>query len=87
MLELTPARRAQLVVAGRIGGLTTAARIDTEARAESGQLGFRERFRDGHECRICPPTAIPTNLPEGERARRSEALYRAHMVRIASRRR
>lgn len=79
---LEPARRAQLVNAGRIGGLTTAARHDMRDRAAVGQARFRARFILGHECAVCPLTEIPTTLPERERYRRSQMLFQAHMARM-----
>lgn len=76
------ARRAQLVHAGRIGGLTTAARNDMSERARGGQAKFKARFLFGHECAVCPATVISPTLPERERRRRSSALYFAHMARM-----
>lgn len=81
-MTLTAERRAHLVSIGRLGGLTTAAKIDTVARATRAQTGFRASFADGHGCRACPLVEIPTDLPAEERERRADLLYRLHFTRL-----
>lgn len=82
MLEITPARRAQLSHAGRIGGLTRSARVDTVQAARSAQRALRQTFLSGHRCKVCPPTEIPRSCTDKERQRRADALFQAHMLRI-----
>lgn len=71
---------------GRIGGYVTAAKYDPLSLTAKARRVYRESFRDGHECAACPLVVIPSNLPELERARRAEALRRAHFARLALRR-
>lgn len=85
-MTLSPARRAHLASIQRLGGLSTAARIDTAARARAGQAAFRASFADGHGCKLCPRVDIPKHLPERERARRAAALMTVHFSRLARQR-
>lgn len=81
MTMITPQRRAQLALAGRIGGLTAALTTDTVARAEKAQRGLRESFLNGHRCAVCKPISWTTTDPE-ERARLADTAYRLHMARL-----
>lgn len=85
MTLVTPERRARMSAIGRLGGLTTAAKIDTQARARVGQSKFRDGFADGHSCRVCPGVTIPADLPDDERKRRANQLYRLHFTRLGQR--
>lgn len=86
MNEVTLAQRAHLSSIAALGGLAASAVTDTVARAQKGQAGFRARFAYGHECAICPPVAIPSELPVAERERRADAIFRLHFARLARRR-
>lgn len=70
---------------GRLGGLVTASRYGGTAITQAARDSYRRSFLVGHECAVCPPTVIPTDLPELERARRGEFLRRAHFARLAAR--
>jgi hypothetical protein len=72
---------------GRLGGLTTAARLGGTAATQPARDAYRRSFRDGHACVVCPPVVIPSDLPEVERDRRGEFLRRAHYSRLAMARR
>jgi hypothetical protein len=82
-MSLTPAQRAHLAKIGRLGGLTTAATIDTHERALTGQSKFRDAFLYGHGCKLCNQVDIPMELPLAERKRRADLLYTIHFGRLA----
>ncbi len=63
-------------VGRRIGGLTTQARHGGAVAARA-RAGLRARFE-----READPDG---SLPEAERARRADLLFRAHMLRLAER--
>ncbi len=65
------------VLAGRIGGLTKAARHDGETLTAAARAGFLKRF----EIEVDPNGVL---TPE-ERSRRADAARRAHMARLAMR--
>lgn len=52
-----------------------------EVTAKARQT-FRDSFLTGHTCKVCPPVAIPADLPLHERQRRADALHQAHYVRV-----
>lgn len=83
---LTPEKRAHLRAIGRLGGMAAAAVTDVRERGRRGHEKFREGFRDGHQCVVCPPVTIPTDLDVAERSRRAVQLYRLHYARLARRR-
>ena len=62
-------------VAGRIGGLTRAARYTPEELVRDARAGFLAKWE-----READPDGV---LSPAERARRADALYRAHMTRLA----
>lgn len=82
-MDIAPERRARLAAIGKVGGLTNSARNDMAQLASHGRRAFRESFQNGHDCKVCPRTDIPTDLPEDERDRRADALYRGHFARLA----
>lgn len=84
-LDIAPGRRAHLAAIGRVGGLTTSARSNMARLSATGRAAFLDSFSDGHSCKRCPETVIPSDLPADERERRAYALYRSHMARIALR--
>ena len=61
--------------AGRIGGLTRAARYTPDELVRNARAGFIAKFE-----READPDGV---LTPKERARRADALYRAHMTRLA----
>lgn len=65
------------VLAGRIGGLTTASRNDPMAYTSAARAAFADSF-----AREVDPEGV---LPPGERDRRAMAAKKAHMVRLALR--
>lgn len=67
-----------------LGGLGKSARY-TDGLAQ-GRQTYRDSFRKGHECGMCPRVDIPQDLPEDEIQRRADALFSAHMRRIRMRR-
>lgn len=67
-----------------LGGLGKAARHG-DGLAE-GRRTYRDSFRAGHECGMCPKVEIPQDLPAEEIDRRAKALFAAHMRRIRMRR-
>lgn len=71
---------------GSLGGLSFAARNDVHASAARARAGQIASYAEGHECSLCPPTVIPADLPDEERARRSLALRKVHMKRLALKR-
>jgi hypothetical protein len=70
-------------LAGRVGGYVRAARYDGREMTAAARRRFAESFLEGHGCRVCPTVAMPDGLLPGERARRAEALRRAHYARVA----
>lgn len=66
----------------RLGGLTRAALYDGREVTAKARSAFRDSFLTGHQCKVCPPVAIPANLLPEERQRRADALHAAHYVRI-----
>jgi hypothetical protein len=44
---------------------------------------FAESFLEGHACKVCPQVTLAADLLPAERARRAEALRRAHYARVA----
>lgn len=71
-------------LAGRLGGLSRSARYDGLEITGKARGTFADSFLMGHECSVCPPIAIPVDLPRDERERRAAALKKSHYVRIAS---
>lgn len=70
-------------LAGRVGGYSRAAKYDGSLMTAAARERFIESFLRGHECRVCPRTDLAPDLLPMERARRAEALRRAHYARIA----
>lgn len=70
-------------LAGRIGGHARAAMYDGREMTARARERFRESFAQGHACRVCPGLTLPDDLLPVERARRAEALRRAHYARVA----
>jgi hypothetical protein len=66
--------------------MAAAASTDVRARGARGHAKFRAGFQNGHECSVCPLIVIPGDLPEAERDRRADLLYRMHFVRLGRRR-
>ena len=69
-MSLTPEQRS---TRGRIAALQRWANEDPKANAERGQAGLRAKFYNQTD---------PT-LPEAERQRRADVLYRLHMTRMS----
>ena len=69
---------------GRIGGHSRAARYSPEELTGKARATFRDSFREGHTCSLWT-VALPADLPEGERVRRSGALRQAHYARLQRR--
>ena len=72
-----------LSLAGRAGGYARAAQYDGREMTARARQTFADSFLDGHACRVCPQTALPPDLLPVERARRAEALRKAHYARVA----
>lgn len=70
-------------LAGRVGGLTRAARYDGREMTAAARRTFTASFAAGHSCRVCPAVEVPADLLPEERARRAEALRKAHFARVA----
>jgi hypothetical protein len=70
------------VRAGRLGGLSRAARHDPREIGRRAHETWRASFLQGHECGLCERIDIPADAPPQERARRGEALFRLHMQRV-----
>jgi hypothetical protein len=73
----------QRALYSRLGGFATAAGHDSRAINAKARSTYRESFRIGHRCKLCPAFLMPEGLPESEVDRRSKALRRAHYVRLA----
>jgi hypothetical protein len=71
--KLTPEQRT---LRARLAALSRWAAEDPTANAERGQRGLRAKFTREVAAQF-------PDLPEAELARRAEAAYRAHMVRLA----
>ncbi|HUG29247.1 MAG TPA: hypothetical protein VMQ65_01860 [Candidatus Limnocylindria bacterium] len=67
----------------RIAAYAANARHDGRAITAQARATYRESFLTGHSCRVCPATALPSDLSTTERARRGEMLRRAHYARLA----
>jgi hypothetical protein len=70
---------------GRLGGYATSATHDPLAINEKARAIYKDSFRDGHGCAVCPRIDIPADLPEAERLRRAEALRSLHFGRLGRR--
>jgi hypothetical protein len=70
----------------RIGGLTAAARRDNDRHAAFMRRAFRESFRTGHRCRLCPEIEIPADVSPHDREQRAAALWQLHWERMRARR-
>jgi hypothetical protein len=70
-------------LAGRVGGYARAARYDGREMTVTARQRFAESFLEGHSCRVCPEVTLPADLLPEERARRAEALRKAHYARVA----
>lgn len=68
-----------------MGGLTTAARHEGVALTAAARQVYRDSFREGHGCKLCPRWDMPADLSEAEVTRRAEALRKAHFGRLALR--
>ncbi len=79
-MALTPGQRS---MRGRLGAYAALSRHDSrEINARARQV-FRDSFRAGHGCRLCPRVDMPDGLPDGEVTRRAEMIRRAHFSRLA----
>lgn len=67
----------------QIAALTRSARESGAERTAAARHTYRDSFYLAHECDRCPLVEIPQDLPPGEILRRGDALYRAHMKRLA----
>ena len=67
---------ARMAAIGKIGGLTTSGRYDPRPTMAKARTAFLRRF----ELEADPDLALPVE----ERQRRGQALYRAHMARLAA---
>jgi hypothetical protein len=67
----------------RLGAYAALARNDPREINAEARLTYRDSFRNGHSCRLCPVFATPLGLPESEITRRAEMLRRAHNTRLS----
>jgi hypothetical protein len=67
---------SRMVLIGKIGGLTTSGRHDPRPKMAKARTAFLRHFDIEAD-----PDQI---LPPDERQRRGEALYKAHMARLAA---
>ena len=74
---------AQRSLRSRLGGYRTAALYDAREINAKARSTYRESFRAGHACRLCPPFVMPAGLPEPEIRRRADALRSAHFTRLS----
>jgi len=74
---------AQRSLRSRLGGYRTAALYDSREINEKARRTYRESFRAGHECRLCPRFTMPAGLSEIEIDRRSAAVRREHFLRLS----
>jgi hypothetical protein len=83
-----PSRDAARSQHAQLAALSRAAKEPSgTAMTEQARRTFRDSFDVKHECKLCGTVEIDQSLPAKERARQSEAAYRAHMTRISHRRR
>ena len=68
--------------AGRLGGLSRAARHDPREIGRRAHETWRRSFLQGHDCALCEHIDIPAGTQPQERARRAEALFSLHMQRV-----
>jgi len=66
----------------RIAGLASAARRDTDAHAAMMRRALRDRFLEGHDCRLCPRIDIPEGISDRDRQKRAERLWKLHWERM-----
>lgn len=83
MASRDPAQRRQI---SSLGGLGRAARESPAAMLAAANRTYRDSFRKGHQCAMCPAVEIPQDLPAAEIDRRAQALFSAHMKRVRMRR-
>jgi hypothetical protein len=88
MTALTPTTEGRRLARawGSLGGLTFAANNNVHASAAHARAAQLASYVNGHQCKVCPPTVIPDDLPPAERQRRSAALRKVHMKRLALKR-
>ena len=68
----------------RIGGLARVALAESRSAVSApARKAYRESFRQGHECGLCPRIDIDQELPEEEIQAKADILYRLHMTRIS----
>jgi len=67
----------------RLGGYRTAALYDSRVINEKARRTYRESFRSGHACRLCPRFTMPAGLSEAEVDRRAAALRSEHFLRLS----
>jgi hypothetical protein len=65
-----------------LGGLARAAKETPADMLSRANNAYRDSFRTGHTCTICPEILIPQDLAPEEIGRRADLLYRAHMRRL-----
>lgn len=82
MASRDPELRRQI---STLGGLGRAARESPEQMLEAANRTYRDSFRAGHQCGMCPTVTIPQDLPADEIERRAKALFSAHMRRLRMR--
>ena len=80
-----PGDSASYALRGRLGGLRRAALYDGLAVTTKARAAYAASFLDGHECAMCAPIVIPSDLPEPERLRRAEAARRFHFANLSYR--
>lgn len=79
MASRDPATRSEIA---RLGGLARSAKHSPGAMLAKANTTYRDSFRKGHQCAMCPAVEIPQDLEPAEIERRAEALYRLHMRRL-----
>jgi hypothetical protein len=77
---MTPAQR---VLRARVGGYAARAKHDGRELTTLARAAYRDSFRRGHSCVLCPAYRMPTGLSDAEVTRRADSLRKAHYARLS----
>jgi hypothetical protein len=77
---MTPAERK---LRARLGGYAARVHHTGDELLREANRAYRDSFRDGHRCAVCPDVRMAAGLTAEEVVRRAEALRRAHYTRLA----
>jgi hypothetical protein len=77
---MTPEQRS---LRSRIAAYAALSRNDPREINAKARRVYRDSFRNGHRCVVCPVFVMPEGLSPAEVDRRADALRKAHFGRLA----